>query len=101
MEQMKTADVFSRLPDHDMIAAVAEADGQYSVHVKLDAQGDHATFGRRLNASKAMALVDHLKVCLELPDEAVYMNGRNDVPFHTFANAVRLFVRLTNRGVFA
>ena len=95
---MQQNNVFAQLPDHVVIAAVAEADGQYSVYAKLNEQGDHATLGRRLNASKALALVDHLKVYLELPDEAAYMEGRDDIPFCTYAAGVRLYMALVEGG---
>lgn len=90
---------FKKLPEQVVIAAVAEADGQYSVYVKTNCCGEYARLGRRLSASKALAFVDHLRVELELPEEAAYMEDRDAIRFSTYAAAVRLYGALEKGGV--
>jgi hypothetical protein len=97
MVQLKATKVFARLPDQVVIAGVAEGEGRYSVHVKLNEPDGYATLGCRLNVSKALALVDHLKVYLEMPDEAAYMEGRNDITLREYGNAALLYCDLIKR----
>ena len=97
MDQLKAADVFAQLPNHVVIAGVHEGEGRYSVHIKLNKPGGYATLGCRLSVSKALALVDHLKVYLELPDEAAYMEGRNDITLREYGNAALLYCDLIKR----
>ena len=91
---MEQVNIFSQLPDHVVIAALVDADGQYSVHVKLNEQGEYATFRKKLDEIKALALADHLMHVLGLPDEAAYMDGWDDIQVSTFAVSIRLSKRL-------